>query len=71
LRDAGSLAQNGPITPEILTHWQSLFGNGNMAGLWGLDVLLERVQAVFGEQVEWARCSELAQMAVKRQKASR
>ncbi len=52
-----------PIT--ILTHWQSLFGNGSMAGLWGLDVLLERVRAVLGEQVEWVRCSELAKRAVK------
>ena len=65
MRDAGSLAQNGPITPEVLTHWQSLFGNGNMAGLWGLDVLLERVQAVFGEQVEWVRCRELAGAVVR------
>jgi hypothetical protein len=52
-----------PIT--ILTHWQSLFGDGSMAGLWGLDVLLARVQAVFGEQVEWVPCSELARRAVK------
>lgn len=57
-----------PIT--ILTHWQSLFCNGNMAGLWGLDVLFERIATVFGQQVKWVRCGELAQMAA-RQKASR
>lgn len=55
-----------PIT--ILTHWQSLFSNGNMAGLWGFDILLERIRAAFGEQVQWMRCSDLAQLATKRDK---
>lgn len=54
-----------PIT--ILTHWQSLFGNGHMAGLWGLDALFERIGEVFGEQVEWMPCSKLARMALKRE----
>jgi hypothetical protein len=53
-----------PIT--ILTHWQSLFGNGSMAGLWGLGLLLERIQRRLGEQVQWMRCSELAQRAIER-----
>jgi hypothetical protein len=57
-----------PIT--ILTHWQSLFSEGNMAGLWGLEVLLERIRAILGKRVKWMRCSDLAQLAAKRENKS-
>ena len=52
-----------PLT--LLTHWQSLFGNGTMAGLWGLGLLLERIRDRLGDQVQWVRCSQLAARAVQ------
>ncbi len=50
--------ENYPVT--ILTHWQSLFSNGSMAGLWGLELLLQRLKRTFGDSVAWVRLSELA-----------
>lgn len=49
--------QSAPIT--LLTHWQSLFSQGTGAALWGLERLLDRIQRLLGDQVEWVRCSEL------------
>ncbi|MBM4045191.1 MAG: hypothetical protein FJ279_08765 [Planctomycetes bacterium] len=53
LFDAG-----GPIV--LLTHWQSLFSNDVRAGLAGFKELVRRIEAVFGDQVEWVTCSKLA-----------
>jgi hypothetical protein len=50
----------------ILTHWQSLFSNGRCAGLRGLERLLGRIARIFGAEVRWMRCSELARAAVAR-----
>ena len=50
-----------PVT--ILTHWQSMFSNGRLAGLWGLELLLERMAAHLGDEIRWMRCSELARLA--------
>jgi len=50
-----------PVT--ILTHWQSLFSNGRMAGLAGLKLLLERMTKHLAGQIKWMRCSELAKLA--------
>jgi hypothetical protein len=47
-----------PVT--ILTHWQSLHSDGTFAGLWGLDLLLGRLQANYGDDLVWTACSELA-----------
>ncbi|MCK4623953.1 MAG: hypothetical protein KAV00_01490 [Phycisphaerae bacterium] len=58
--------ENNPIT--ILTHWQSLFSNGRCAGLAGLERLLKRVERIFGGDVQWMRCSELARQAVDRRR---
>jgi len=55
-----------PIT--ILSHWQSLFSNGRMAGLWGLELLLERMSEHLGQEVRWMRCSELARRVRPRPK---
>ena len=52
-----------PVT--ILTHWQSLFSNGRMAGLAGLKLLLRRMSKHLTGQIEWVRCSELAKRAVR------
>lgn len=47
-----------PVT--ILTHWESLYSDGCCAGLRGLARLLKRLRAVYGEDIHWATCSELA-----------
>ena len=47
----------------LLTHWQSLFSDGTCAGLWGLEKLLKRLQKVFGRDLAWHTCIELAEMA--------
>ncbi len=50
----------------FVTHWQSLFYQGTGLGLEGLGALAERIQKVFGNQVEWVTCSELARRSVTR-----
>ena len=50
----------------LLTHWQSLFYQGTELGLDGLGALAERIGKVFGNQVEWVTCSELARRTVNR-----
>ena len=51
--------------PVILcTHWQSLYGNGSLAGLRGLGELLRRIkQHVIGE-AEWMKLSQIADLAI-------
>jgi hypothetical protein len=51
-----------PVT--LLTHWQSLYTQGSGLGLEGLKALMERVQKVFGGDLEWVSCSERAQRYV-------
>jgi hypothetical protein len=52
-------------TPIVFhTHWQSLFSNGRRTGLRALAEVGRRVRAVWGPDVQWMKCSELAaQMA--------
>jgi len=52
------ISANCPVT--ILTHWQSLYSDGTCAGLWGLDKLLRRLQAHYGDNLVWTTCSDLA-----------
>lgn len=47
-----------PIT--ILTHWPSLYSDGTYAGLWGLEQLLARIKKVYGDNLKWVTCNELA-----------
>ena len=48
-------------TPMVfVTHWQSLFSNGRRTGLRTLAELGRRVRAVWGPDVRWMTCSELA-----------
>ena len=52
------IRSNCPVT--ILTHWQSLFSDGSCAGLWGLEKLLKRLRQLYGPDLVWSTCSELA-----------
>ncbi len=48
----------------LITHWQSLYTQGTGLGLEGLTALAERIQKVFGNNLEWVTCSELARRYV-------
>ena len=47
-----------PVT--LITHWQSLFSDGRAIGLAGLEVLAQRINHIFGNQVEWLTLEKLA-----------
>ena len=47
-----------PVT--LLTHWQSLYTQGTGLGLEGLSALAERIQKVFGQNLEWVSTTEMA-----------
>jgi hypothetical protein len=49
----------------LVTHWQSLYTQGTGLGLEGLNALAERIQKVFGKNLEWVMCSELARRYVE------
>ncbi len=49
----------------LVTHWQSLWTQGMGVGLEGLDALAARIQKVFGNNLEWVSCSELARRYVE------
>jgi hypothetical protein len=49
----------------LLTHWQSLYTQGTGLGLEGWQTLLERIQKVFGNTMEWVTCSERARRLVE------
>jgi hypothetical protein len=53
--------QGAPIT--LLTHWQCMFANGRDAGLYGLELVLDRICNHFGSDIQWMRCSEIAKLA--------
>ena len=48
----------------LLTHWQSLYHRGTGLGLEGLVTLLERIQRVFGADLEWVPLTEMARSAL-------
>ena len=50
----------------MITHWQSLFSDGRYYGLKGFKMLLQRVKKIFGDKVEWMKCSDLARLSIKR-----
>ena len=60
----------GDFPVILLTHWQSLFTQGTGLGLEGLQTLVERIQKVFGNTIEWVTCSERAQRLVERHRAA-
>ena len=45
----------------IVSHWQSLYTQGTGLGLEGFSALAERINKVFGQELEWVRCSEMAE----------
>ena len=59
---SGRLAELfGAGTPIVwCTHWQSLYSNGRMTGLQAFDEIGRRVGSLWGDAVEWMKCSELA-----------
>jgi hypothetical protein len=46
------------------THWQSLYGNGSLAGLHGLQILLERIEQ-HAQGAEWMKLSTIADLAIQ------
>jgi hypothetical protein len=48
----------------ILTHQQSLFGEGHAAGLKALEALAQRIKRHLSERVYWTRPSEIASQAL-------
>ena len=58
------IAEKCPVL--LLTHWQSLFSDGTMTGLWGLEQLLERLQRRYGADLAWITCDNLAREAAKK-----
>jgi len=65
----GRLAElfNAGIPIVFHTHWQSLFSNGRRTGLRVLDEVGRRIQALWGDDVRWVKCSELAAQLVQAQ----
>jgi hypothetical protein len=48
------------IPVVLATHWQSLFSNGRTTGLQVLKEVVERIEQLWGKNVKWTKCSELA-----------
>ena len=48
----------------LLTHWQSIFGNGHGVGLDALVEVIGRLNEVYGDRIEWVRPSEIAKRAL-------
>lgn len=57
------VARGCPVT--LLTHWQALYSDGTCAGLQGLGTLLRRLQKVYGKDLQWKTCGELAAQAAQ------
>lgn len=52
------LEEGRPIT--LLTHWQSLFSDGDAVGLDGFEELVSRIDRHLGDKVEWCTLAEIA-----------
>ena len=52
------LQGNGPVV--LKTHYQSLYSNGTELGLETMQVVVERLQKIFGNQIEWMPLSTIA-----------
>ena len=48
----------------MVTHWQSMFGNGHEAGLEVMVETMERLNEHYGERIEWVRPSDIAKRAL-------
>jgi len=56
---------NAGSWPIMVTHWQSLFSNGQETGLTILDKAMERVNRLLGDRVAWLSSMEMAQLVCK------
>lgn len=54
------IAEGKPIT--LITHWQSIFSDGEMYGLDGLEVLVARIKKYCSEDLQWVDFLELAKI---------
>jgi hypothetical protein len=63
----GSIIQgiNAGGWPVLVTHWQSLFSNGNETGLKALDVVGQRVKTLLKDKAEWVSCMELTKLTME------
>ena len=59
---AKMLADRRPLV--FSTHWQSLYGNGSLAGLLGLKTIIERIERNV-DGVEWMKLSTISDLAIK------
>ena len=57
------LAARRPVI--LCTHWQSLYGNGSLAGLRGLGKLLGRIEQHLTGEVNWMKLSQIADLAIE------
>jgi hypothetical protein len=49
-------------TPIVFhSHWQSFYSNGRHTGLQALAEVAKRMQKVWGSDVQWVKCSQLAE----------
>ena len=49
----------------LISHWQRLYSDGRLTGLNGLDFLVQRINRIFGRQVEWMTFQEIAAESMK------
>ena len=61
------LQGNGPVV--LRTHYQSLFSNGLLLGLETMKVVVQRLEANFGDSIEWVSLSTLAARFLVAEKA--
>jgi len=59
---ARMVADGRPLV--FATHWQSLYGNGSLAGLHGLQILIERIERHV-QGAEWMKLSTIADLAIQ------
>jgi hypothetical protein len=47
----------------VVTHWQSLYGNGSFGGIQALETLAARLREAFADRLEWVPLRRLAHLA--------
>lgn len=57
----------GPVV--LRTHYQSLYSNGTHLGLETMKVVVQRINRLFGDQIEWVSLSAMAQRFVVEERA--
>ena len=49
----------------LLTHWQYLYSDSHLVGLDGLNFLAQRINRIFGQQIEWMTFQEIVSDVLK------